>query len=60
MRSLIHGNALALNCVSTVHLHGIAVTWFRFDSLEMALIFQEIAGINKGVKLGKRLGPAYF
>lgn len=44
----------------TLHLHKIALTWFRLDSLEIVLIFQETAGIDKGVTLDRRLDTDYF
>lgn len=59
-KNFIHGYVLALNYLTTQHLHKIAVTWFRLDSLETVLNFQEIAGINKGVKLDNKLGTNYF
>lgn len=59
-KNFIHDYALALKYLTTQHLHKIAVTWFRLDSLETVLIFQEIAGINKGVKLDKKLDTNYF
>lgn len=44
----------------TLHLHEIALSRARLDPLEMVLIFQEMAGIDKGVTLDKRLGTDYF
>lgn len=44
----------------TFHLQEIALSWSRLDSLEMVLIFQETAGIDKGIILDKRLGSDYF
>lgn len=44
----------------TLYLHEIALSRARLDPLEMVLIFQEMAGIDKGVTLDKRLGTDYF
>lgn len=44
----------------TLHLHEIALSRARLYPLEMVLIFQEMAGIDKGVTLDKRLGTDYF
>lgn len=44
----------------TLHLQEIALSWSKSDSLEMVFIFQETAGIDKGVILDKSLGTDYF